>query len=115
MFIKPIRLAFPQSPSDDVDHYRLRVLPHDTDLPAKVADLSYYKDFPYSKFNGEVDDEGIVRVVLDELEVAQGLQGIVDITVTAVDATGHESPPMLIDDAKLDLEAPLPPGQGWLE
>lgn len=114
MNLANVRIAFPPSPSDDVVGYRIRVMPRDADIQTMVDDGSFY-EYPYSDIGGAVDDDGLVRADLSDLQVMPTTSGVVDLATTAVDRFGNESPPMIIDDAELDFEPPLAPGAGRLE
>lgn len=93
--IKPKVLSFDPSPSTDVVGYKLymEVSPTAVNYGSKMIDLGL-----------------VTKVDLGALEGMKDSEGVYNIGIIAIDASGNESSMSLLNDVPLDFVAPNPPG-----
>jgi len=93
--IVPVNLTFPESPSADVEGYKLYVEPDGTDVThgSPSFDLS----------GTSVNLADVMPADTD---------GIYNLGIVAVDDVGNESDFSLINSVPLDFVPPQPPGTG---
>jgi hypothetical protein len=102
--VRNILLRFRQAAAADVVANRVRIRPANT--PAAY-------DEPFHQLDGLVPDgQGYVQVPLASIPQAAGLEGTYDVHITAVDAVGHESDFLELDQQTFDLSPPDAPTDG---
>jgi len=100
-------LFFNPSPSEDVTHYRVRILPDGEEFSYDDGFAEVPADTPLV--------EGRIEVDLGSLDRAPTEGGTYDIFITAADAAGNESDPLIVDDAVIDFDPPQAPTAGGIE
>lgn len=105
--LAPMIASFVQSTSGDVIANRVRILPDDVEFSYGAAHAQVPAPVP--------SGDGRSRIDLAQLPNAQGLEGVHDVYITAVDGRGNESDPLLIDDALFDFSAPAAPTDGAVD
>lgn len=105
------RLRFKGSSSADLAGYRIRIRPPNTP-PAFDAP---YEDIPLTAVS--VDEEGVSRIDLLGLQQMQGVDGRVDIHLTAIDdaTPPNESGFLEVDNEDFDFSPPEAPSEGSVE
>ena len=107
MRLAPMIASFVQSASGDVVANRVRIVPDDVAFSYGAA----FDEVPAPVPSGD----GRSRIDLAQLPTAQSLDGTFDVYITARDARGNESDPLLIDDASFDFSAPEAPTDAQID
>lgn len=105
--LAPMIASFVQSASGDVVANRVRIMPDTVAFSYGAA----FDQVPAPVPSGD----GRSRIDLAQLPAAQGLNGVFDVHITAVDARGNESDPLEIDKALFDFAAPGAPTDGRVD
>ena len=105
--VREIVIRFRPSTSDDVVGYRFRV---------RQANTVAAYDVPFDDQPVRVADaDGFLRYPAANMQQFEGLEGVHDVHVTAVDARGNESDFLEIDNQTFDLSPPEAPTDGSIE
>lgn len=107
MRLAPLIASFVQSPNQGIVANRVRIVPDDVEFSYGAAFNEVPAPVPSA--------DGRSRIDLAQLPAAQNLEGTFDVYITARDARGNESDPLLIDDALFDFSAPTVPTDGRID
>lgn len=95
------KIRFKPSTSPDVVAYNIRPAADYTVSPARITTF-------------QTDPDGYVRVATAEVPFLEGVEGDVEVFVSAVDGAGNESDFLRVA-GPLDLSPPAPPVDGSIE